>query len=136
MANIDGRIVAPMKAGQKITGTRDQIEEKALFDHEVTSYRQSAEWGMRSIQGSFGRLRLPLPIHNDQQRADLLEICFRLHNLRTRRIGQNQIQSVYMPEWRKTSEEDEIWNNFENVLFEDQQEYDRVKRFYNNFEYE
>ena len=91
---------------------------------------------MRSIQGSFGRLRLPLSIHNNQQRADLLEVCFRLHNLRTRRIGRNQIQSVYMPEWRQTAQEEEIWTNFENMLFGDQQEYDRVKRFYNHFAYE
>jgi hypothetical protein len=66
-ASIEGRIVAPMKTGQTFTGTQEQIEEKALFDHEVISYRQSAEWGMQSIQGSFGQLRLPLSIHNDQQ---------------------------------------------------------------------
>ena len=134
--SIEGRIAAPIKAGQTITGTQEQIEEKVLFDREVISYRQSAEWGMRSIQGSFGRLQLPLSIRSNQQRADLLEVCFRLHNLRTRRIGQNQIQSVYMPEWRKTTQEEEIWTNFENMLFGDQQEYDRVKRFYNHFIYE
>jgi DDE superfamily endonuclease len=135
-ANIAGRIVAQMKAGERITATQAEIEEKALFDREVISYRQTAEWGMRSIQGSFGRLRLPLSIRNDHQRADLLEICFRLHNLCTRRIGRNQIQSVYMPEWRKTIHEEEIWTNFENMLFEDQQQHDRVTRFYNHLEYE
>ncbi|KAI0276460.1 hypothetical protein BC826DRAFT_976777, partial [Russula brevipes] len=39
MASIEGRIVAPMKAGQTITGTQEQIEEKAVFDREVISYR-------------------------------------------------------------------------------------------------
>jgi hypothetical protein len=133
--DIDGRIVVPMKSGQTFRGTQNEIEEKELFDHEVVSYRQTAEWGMRSIQGSFGQLRLPLPIRDDQQRGNLLEICFRLHNLRTRRIGRNQIQSVYMKEWRKTTEEEEIWINFENMLFGDQRHYDRVVRFYHHFEY-
>jgi DDE superfamily endonuclease len=110
-ANIGGWIVVPMKAGERITGTQVEIEEKGLFDHEVVSYQQTAEWGMRSIQGSFGWLRLPLSIHNDQQWADLLKICFRLHNLHTWRIGQNQIQSVYMHEWRKTVYEEEIWTS-------------------------
>ena len=105
-ADINGQIVAPAKSGQVFRGTQAEIEEKYLFDHEVVSYRQTAEWGMRSIQGSFGWLRLPLPINDDDYRANLLEICFRLHNLHTWRIGRNQIQSVYMPEWRKTTEED------------------------------
>ena len=43
-----------MKAGERITGTQAEIKEKALFDHEVISYWQTAEWGMQSIQGSFG----------------------------------------------------------------------------------
>jgi len=90
---------------------------------------------MQSIQGSFGCLRLPLSIHNNQQRADFLEVCFRLHNLHTWRIGCNQIQSVYMPEWRKTAQEEEIWTNFENMLFGEQQEYDWVQWFYNHFAY-
>jgi hypothetical protein len=55
-ADIDGQIVAPMKSGQKFRGTQAEIEEKYLFDREVVSYRQTAEWGMRSIQGSFRRL--------------------------------------------------------------------------------
>jgi hypothetical protein len=66
-ADINGRIVTPMKSGQKFKGMQAEIEEKYLFDHEVVSYWQTAEWGMRSIQGSFGRLRLPLPINDDQQ---------------------------------------------------------------------
>jgi hypothetical protein len=39
-----------------------------------------------------------------------------------------------VPEWRKTAEE-EIWTNFENILFGDQQLYDRVTRFYGQLEY-
>jgi hypothetical protein len=34
-ADIDGRIVAPMKSGQKFKGTQAEIEEKYMFDREV-----------------------------------------------------------------------------------------------------
>ena len=51
--DIEGRIVTPMKSGERFQGTQAEINEKYLFDREVVSYRQTAEWGMRSIQGSF-----------------------------------------------------------------------------------
>jgi hypothetical protein len=128
--------MAPIKVGQRFHGTEEEIEERFAFDRELLSYRQTAEWGMRSIQGSFGRLRLPLPIEDSNLRANLLETCFRLHNLRTRRIGRNQIQKVYMPEWRRTKEDEEIWTNFENMLFGEQKDNDRVSRFHVHAEYD
>ncbi|KAF9484657.1 hypothetical protein BDN70DRAFT_825117 [Pholiota conissans] len=134
--DIEGRIMAPIKAGQRFRGTTKEIEERFLYDRELLAYRQTAEWGMRSIQGSFGRLRLPLPIDDSDFRANLLETCFRLHNLRTRKIGINEIQKVYMSEWRKTKEDEEIWVNFENMLFAQQKDNDRVSRFHIHAEYE
>ncbi|KAF9480326.1 hypothetical protein BDN70DRAFT_832907 [Pholiota conissans] len=134
--DIEGRIIAPIKTGQRFRGTLKEIEERFEFDRELLSYRQTAEWGMRSIQGSFGRLRLPLPIEDSNLRANLLEVCFRLHNLRTRKVGRNQIQKVYMPEWRKTKEDKEIWSNFENMVFGEQRNNDRVSRFHVHAEYQ
>ncbi|KAL7748219.1 hypothetical protein RI367_006405 [Sorochytrium milnesiophthora] len=54
------------------------------FQKQLVSQRQAAEWGMRALQGSFGRLKLPLQSTNDHNRLTLLEVCVRLHNLRTR----------------------------------------------------
>lgn len=102
----------------------------------MLSYRQTAEWGMRSIQGSFGRLRMPLPINDEQFRADLLECVFRLHQVRTRRIGHNEIREVYMPQWKRTTEDEEVWINFENILFSDQRKNDRVSRYHTYPEYQ
>jgi len=82
--DIEGRIMAPIKTDQHLQGTTAEIEGRFAYDRELLSYRQTAEWGMRSIQGSFGRLRLPLQIDNKEERANLLEICFHLHNPRTR----------------------------------------------------
>jgi hypothetical protein len=56
---------------------------------ELLSYCQTAEWGMRAIQGAFGRLCLPLNIANEEAHSDLIEICLRLHNLRAICVGIN-----------------------------------------------
>jgi hypothetical protein len=93
-AQIEGKIHAPIKTGQTVRGTATEIEEKLAFDRQLLSYRQTAEWGMGGVQGAFGRLHLPLDIDNAEQRANLLETCFRLHNFRTRRVGHNQICAV------------------------------------------
>ncbi|KAG7441800.1 uncharacterized protein BT62DRAFT_982658 [Guyanagaster necrorhizus] len=87
-------------------------------------------WGNRGIQGSFGCLHVPLPIRYHETRGDLLEVCVHLFNYHTRTIGYNQIRSVYMPIWQEGGQE-EIWQSFENILFSDQRNNDRVARFYN-----
>jgi hypothetical protein len=86
---------------------------------------------MRGLQGAFGRLRLPLDIDNAEQRANLLETCIRLHNFQTCRVGHNQIRAVYMPLWRQTVDDEQVWDGFEKMLFSDQQRKDRVARFHN-----
>jgi hypothetical protein len=55
-AQIEGKICALIKAGQAFRWTMAQIEEKLVFDWELLLYCQTAEWGMCSLQGSFGRL--------------------------------------------------------------------------------
>lgn len=83
---------------------------------------------MRELQGSFGRLRIPLGIEVLDKRADLLETCFRLHNLRTRLVGINQIKNVYVPIWREG--DGRVWEGFEDILFSDQRKYDHVSTFH------
>ena len=54
-----------------------------------------------------------------ERRADLIESCFRLHNLCTRLVGINQIRNVYVPVWRE-GDSNRIWEGFEGILFSDQ----------------
>jgi hypothetical protein len=128
--DILGRIRKPLKSGQRIRGNPAEIDERLLYDRQLLSYRQTAEWGMRSMQGSFGRLRVPLEINHKGRRGNLLETCVRLHNLRTRRVGINQIRSVYMKRWTQNVEQEEVWKNFENMLFSDQRTKDRVSSYH------
>ncbi|CAD6886573.1 unnamed protein product [Tilletia controversa] len=65
----------------------------------IIRQRQAAEWGMRALQGAFGRLDLRLPTHK-RKRALLLTTIFSLHNFRTRKVGLNQIKEVYFPQWQ------------------------------------
>jgi hypothetical protein len=104
-----GKIKKPLRAGRTLRGTQAQIDELVAFDHQLLSARQAVEWGMRTIQGSFGRLRLPLPADQDEERGEMLEICFRLTNVRARKVGINQIASTYIPELEKR-ESDQFWD--------------------------
>jgi hypothetical protein len=127
---IEGRIRAPIKVGQRLTGTQAEIDKKLAFNRELLSYRQTAEWGMRALQGSFGRLRVPLEVKHTERRASLLETCVRLHNLRALKVGINQIRTVYLKEWCATEELDELWKNFETMLFSEQRSKDRVSNYH------
>jgi len=126
---IAGKIRVPLKAGEDLPHDPAQRKHMLLLSRSILSYRQTAEWGMRELQGSFGRLRIPLGVEDMDRRADLIESCFRLHNLRTRLVGINQIKNVYVPVWR-AGEGERVWEGFGNILFSDQRKHDRVSTFH------
>ncbi|KAK7017074.1 hypothetical protein VNI00_018704 [Paramarasmius palmivorus] len=115
-ASIRGKIRAPMKGGEHIPADPEKQAELLRFNRQLLSYRQSAEWGMRLLQGSFGRLRVPLPIDSATSRLRLLELCCRLFNVRANCVGINQIRSVYLPTWR-ASEDDALWDGLGDMVF-------------------
>jgi hypothetical protein len=82
--------------------------------HVYVSLRQAAEWGMRSLQGSFARLKARLP-SNKQVRRDIIYSILLLHNFRTVRVGLNQIATVFNPEY---------------VDIINLNGYDRIRKFY------
>ncbi|KIK32391.1 hypothetical protein CY34DRAFT_19081 [Suillus luteus UH-Slu-Lm8-n1] len=133
--DIHRRICAPLKQGQRLQGSVAEIDECMAFNRELLSYRQTAEWGMRGLQGAFGRLRVPLEIANKEARGDLIEICVRLHNLHAIRVGINQIRTVYLKCWQDTDDDTAVWQDFENMLFSEQREKDRVSRFHVTLQY-
>ena len=124
-----GKIRAPLQAGSDLPDDPDELAEVLGFNRQLLSLRQSAEWGMRALQGSFGRLRIPLPIEDIRFRQDLLEICTRLHNVRVRCVGINQILNVYQPLWAPV-EDAWLWSQFERVTFGEIRASDRVSRFH------
>jgi len=128
-ASIEGKIRAPIKSGQQITAEPIAQQYMLTVNRQLLSYRQTAEWGMRTVQGSFGRLRVPLKISSENHRARLLETCMRLTNVRARCVGINQIRSVYMPIW-KASEDEQLWLDLGDMVFGEIRRRDRVSRFH------
>ena len=63
---------------------------------QLVSARQPAEWGMRALQGSLPRLKARFPYEERGLRRVVMCLIVSLHNLRTRLLGINQIQTVYM----------------------------------------
>jgi DDE superfamily endonuclease len=112
---IAGRIRAPIRAGDPLPSDENKRVNILAFDRQVLSYRQTAEWGNHTLQSAFARLRIPLPVQDHKFRANILEVCARLHNLRTRLIGLNQIRTVYMPLWSPT-ESEAVWDGLEDRL--------------------
>ena len=124
-----GKIHAPLQAGSNLPDDPDELSHVLAFNRQLLSVRQSVEWGMRSLQGAFGRLRVPLPIEDLQFRQDLLEICIRLHKVRVRCVGINQILNVYQPIWALV-EEAWLWSEFKRLTFGEIRARDQVSRFH------
>ena len=91
---------------------------------------------MQCIQGSFGRLQVPLEISHKERRGNLLETCVQLHNLQVRKVGINQIKNVYVKQWTELQEQEELWGHFENMLFKDQCANDWVQGFHTYISWE
>ncbi|ETO58682.1 hypothetical protein F444_22938 [Phytophthora nicotianae P1976] len=87
---LSSRIKTPLKKRSRQSrilreqGLLDGLEVLVEINRELVSARQAAEWGMRSLHGSFARLKLPLPADDGEYRAIVLETCARLHQVRTR----------------------------------------------------
>jgi hypothetical protein len=104
------------------------LQEKRFYE-QLVSARQAAEWGMQCLQGSFGRLKVPMPADDPQFRQLLILLCVRLHNARARIVGINQIQTVYEGIWTEAAPG--LYKDFKDMLFSDIRRNDRIRRFYN-----
>lgn len=87
------KILSPLKESE-VTLLSSEEKEVRAQSRIITSIRQAAEWGMRTVQGVNARLTTNLP-SDKEKRALLLETCFRLHNYRARMNQPNQIRTVY-----------------------------------------
>ena len=75
----------------------DMTIDEMEIAKDATSMRQSSEWGMRAFQASFPRIKDRISLELRGQRKLMMKLMVLLYNLRTRRVGINQILNVYMP---------------------------------------
>jgi hypothetical protein len=80
--------------------------------HQATFLRQSAEWGMRALQGSFPRLKDRIIYFDDMaDRKLFLHLIPMIYNFRTKFVGLNQIRSTFYPNFELNGEN--VLNVFE-----------------------
>lgn len=77
---------------------------------EATSYRQTAEWGMGTLQRSFPRIKDEIIYEELGERVVILKLLVLLFNVRANKVGISQIKNTYMSLLKK---------NPLNVLSED-----------------
>lgn len=109
-----GKFIGPLsyQARQK---AKDKGDEIAIKRHiHLVSLRQASEWGNRSLQGTFPRLKCRLS-RNKALRRMIILCSILLHNFRTDIVGLNQIKTVFEPEYE----------HYLNVSG-----YDRIKRYF------
>ena len=75
----------------------DMTIDEMEIAKDATSMRQSSEWGMHAFQASFPRIKDRITLEERGQRKLMIKLMIYLYNLRTRRVGINQILNVYMP---------------------------------------
>lgn len=93
---LDEKIRTPAKSNQCLT------RQQELYSNKITSLRQACEWGMRALEGGFGRLKTTLTVDKDIRFAIIFS-CVHLFNIRTRWTAVNQIRTVYDPRWGQCS---------------------------------
>ena len=108
---LEGKILVPLQHGDSLPLDGDERWFVLAQSRALLLYRQTAEWGMRQLQESFGQLSCPLDINDQAQRSNILEVCFRLHNLKACLISINQIRNVYSQTVERP------WGGFESILF-------------------
>ena len=68
-------------------------EIDAFLERAMPSEIQSAEWGVRALNGPFSRLKTTLSVEASKRHCILVLYCH-LYNLRARRVGLDMIRNV------------------------------------------
>jgi hypothetical protein len=90
-----------LKLGQELLGSLAPTRQEQQIDHQLrwqtTSARQTAEWGMLTIQASFPRVKDQFIYEECEEQRIVLKMFVLLYNMRARMVGINQIRNTYMP---------------------------------------
>jgi len=119
-----------MKKGDRLPQSPGSYARLKVFNQQLVLARQAAEWGMRSLQGSFARLKLPLLANDHQYRGEILELAVRLHQVRCQTVHINQTQRVY-----EAVQDDFnlLTRSFHRMIFSDIQQNCRISRYYHGW---
>jgi len=97
---LEDRFVGPISRKRR-RQLSDIVADAILERYQIyVSLRQASEWGMRALQGTFGRLRSRLTSDSYKRHQTILAIIL-LNNFRTEVMGLNQIAAVFNPEYEQ-----------------------------------
>ena len=71
--------------------------EEAVIYKEAKLVRQLSEWGMRTLQAGFLRLKDRMTCKERGEISIILQLITRLNNIRANLVGIAQIEYVFMP---------------------------------------
>ena len=98
------------KSCQDMLGSSAPTRAERITDlrkkREATSARQTAEWGMLTMQASFPRIRDRFVYEERGERRIVLKMFVLLYNMRARMVGIYQIRNTYMPHLQRNANED------------------------------
>ena len=99
-----------LKSGQDLLGSSAPTQQEQQIEHQLrwqtTSARQTAEWGMLSIQASFPQVKDRFIYEEHREQRIVLKMFVLLYNMRARMVGINQIRNTYMPHLLRNANED------------------------------
>lgn len=88
-------IVTPLVEGEPLPADEAARGEVLRRNRWIIFHRQAVEWGLRNLQFGFQRIKNTLS-SNSLLRECLLKVVVHLFNLRTRRLGHNEILAEYL----------------------------------------
>ncbi len=98
-----------IKSGKKIN---KETAVARRISHQATFLRQSAEWGMRALKGSFPRLKDHIIYFDVVADCKLfLHLIPMIYKFRTKFAGLNQVHSTFYPNFELNG--DHVLNIFE-----------------------
>ncbi|GMG15229.1 unnamed protein product [Phytophthora fragariaefolia] len=89
-----GRVLTPLKEGGLARLVPSVRRAAKIMSGAITFVRQSAEWGMGSVEKVYHRLLSPLPFDVNKRKMRL-DNLFRMANFRVRTVGISEIRTSH-----------------------------------------
>lgn len=94
--DLSGNLVRVSKENEQsdLAGGAAMAELDILLERAMTRDIISGEWSVRALKGRFKRFCVTL-LGDSYKRYRLLRICIHIYNFRVRKVGLNQLHTVY-----------------------------------------
>jgi hypothetical protein len=101
-----------LKSGQDLLGSSAPTRHEQNLEHQLrrkaTSARQTAEWGMLTMQASFPRIKDRFIYEERGEQRIVLKMFVLLYNMQARMVGINQIRNTYTRHLNRNANKD-VW---------------------------